>query len=251
MLVRKFFHKFCLILRKLVVLGIVKEYIEDFINLIFPDTCLVCGALLHRGENLLCLKCLYQLPRTDYCKFPQENQIIDLFAGRLRLEKATALFYFQKASAYRHLLHLLKYKNKPQIGIMLGKELGALMLDSKNFNDIDIIVPVPLHKKREKERGYNQSYMIAQGISKILKKPAFDNLFIRNEYTVTQTKMSKEERWKNVSGKFSITDIGQLTDKHVLLVDDVVTTGSTIEACGEELLKVPGLKLSLAVLAKA
>lgn len=226
------------------------EYFEDFLNLIFLDQCLVCGNLLYKYEEILCFKCLYNLPRTDYCKF-YDNPITDLFAGRIKIERATALFYFQKASEFRKLLHMLKYKNKPEIGVFLGKELGALMLNSGNFGNIDIIIPVPLHIKREKQRGYNQSYMIGLGISKIMKISLNKDLLLRNEYTTTQTKMKKEERWANVSGKFIVSDIEKLKNKHVLLVDDVVTTGSTLIACGEELLKIPGLRLSIAVLAKA
>ncbi|HOZ29502.1 MAG TPA: phosphoribosyltransferase family protein [Bacteroidales bacterium] len=226
------------------------QYIEDFWFLFFPHTCEACGTALYKNEGPVCFKCLFELPRTDYCSDP-ENPIIQLFTGRIKIEKATALFTFHKGSRFRKLLHSLKYKNKPEIGILLGKELGAEMLKSKNFVGIDYIIPVPLHTNRLKQRGYNQSEMIGQGISSVTKIPLLVGSLIRNVETVTQTKMTKEERWNNVSGKFSITDPELIENKHVLLVDDVLTTGSTIEACGEVLLTVDGLKLSIAVLAKA
>ena len=190
------------------------------------------------------------LPRTDYC-YDDDNFIVQLFTGRIKIEKATALFTFQKGSKFRKLLHSLKYRGKSEIGILLGKELAAEMLSSKNYSDIDYIIPVPLHPKRQKQRGYNQSEMIGVGMSKVLKIPMLTEVLIRNLETVTQTKMTKDERWKNVSGKFIISDGEILKNKHVLLVDDVVTTGSTLEACGEVLLTIEGLKLSIAVLAKA
>lgn len=225
-------------------------YLEDFWFLLYPHTCEACGAALNKNENPVCFTCLYELPRTDFCKFP-DNPVTNLFTGRIKIERGTALFTFHKGSRFRKLLHSLKYKNKPEIGVLLGKELGAEMLKSKNFGDIDFIIPVPLHPKRKKQRGYNQSEMIGEGISKVTKIPMVVENLVRAVETTTQTKMTKEERWKNVSGKFVINDPEQLANKHVLLVDDVVTTGATIEACGEILLEVKGLKLSIAVLAQA
>ena len=225
-------------------------YLEDFWFLFFPHVCESCGAALNKNEPPICFKCLYDLPRTDYCKDP-DNPIANLFAGRIKVENAFALFHFYKGSRFRKLLHSLKYKSKPEIGVVLGKELGAAMRSSGNFKDIDFVIPVPLHPKRQKQRGYNQSEMIAQGISVVTDIPMLTNVLVRNVETVTQTKMSREERWKNVSGKFVIHDQDIIINKHVLLVDDVVTTGSTIEACGEVLLTVKGLKLSIGVLAEA
>lgn len=226
------------------------QYYRDFIFLFFPNSCEACRTPLHFNEETICVKCLYELPRTDFC-YDNENFIMNLFSGRLKLEKATALFSFHKGSRFRKLLHNLKYKSKPEIGLILGKELGAEMLESGNYSDIDAIIPVPLHEKRLKERGYNQSEEIGKGISVVTKIPMHTDVFYRAEYTKTQTKMTRDERWKNVSGKFTIKNIEKIENKHILLVDDVVTTGSTLEACGEVLLKVKGLKLSIAVLANA
>ena len=226
------------------------EYLSDFWFLLFPKNCEACGRALSRGEEVLCFECLYELPRTHFCH-ESDNPVMQLFEGRIRLERATALFFFQKGSKFRKLLHSLKYNHKPEIGVVLGKELGAEMLSSGNFSDIDYIVPVPLHPNREKKRGYNQSERIAAGISAIMGKPVLTGVLVRSDDTKTQTKMNKEERWQNVSGKFKLTDTGTLKGCHVLLVDDVVTTGATTEACGSVLLSVEGLRLSIAVLARA
>ena len=226
------------------------EYLTDFWFLLFPKNCEACGRALSRGEEVICFDCLYELPRTHFCK-EIDNPIMQLFAGRIRLERATALFYFQKGSKFRKLLHSLKYRHKPEIGVLLGKELGAEMLSSGNFSDIDYIIPVPLHPNRQKKRGYNQSERIAAGISSVTKVPVLVDVLLRNTDTQTQTKMNREERWQNLSGKFVVADNERLKGKHVLLVDDVVTTGATTESCGEALLSVDGLRLSIAVLARA
>ena len=226
------------------------EYLSDFWFLLFPKNCEACGRALSRGEDVLCFDCLYELPRTNFCK-ELDNPVRQLFEGRIKLERATALFSFQKGSRFRKLLHSLKYHHKPEIGMLLGKELGAEMLSSGNFSDIDYIIPVPLHPNREKKRGYNQSERIASGISAVTKIPVLTGVLVRNIDTKTQTKMNKDERWQNVSGKFVLTDSEILKGKHVLLVDDVVTTGATTESCGTVLLSVEGLRLSIAVLAKA
>ncbi|MDD4148866.1 MAG: ComF family protein [Bacteroidales bacterium] len=226
------------------------EYIEDFWFLIFPYVCESCGVALGKNEPPVCFKCLYELPRTDYC-LNQENPIVDLFIGRIKLEKATALFHYYKGSRFKKLLHGLKYKNKPEIGILLGKELGAAMVSSGNFKDVDYIIPVPLHPNRQKQRGYNQSEMIGEGIAAVTGIPMLTDVLLRSVETVTQTKMTRDDRWKNVSGKFIIKNENLIQNKHLLLIDDVVTTGSTLEACGETLLNVDGVKLSIAVLAEA
>ena len=226
------------------------EYLSDFWFLLFPKNCEACGRALTRGEDVLCFDCLYELPRTHYCR-ELDNPVSQLFEGRMKVERATALFFFQKGSRFRKLLHSLKYNHKPEIGVFLGKELGAEMLSSGNFSDIDYIIPVPLHPNRAKKRGYNQSERIASGISAVMGIPVLTDALIRNDDTKTQTKMNKDERWQNVSGKFSLVDANRLKGCHVLLVDDVLTTGATTEACGAILLSVEGLKISVAVLARA
>jgi ComF family protein len=164
---------------------------------------------------------------------------------------ATALFYFNKGSRYRKLLHKLKYKHKPEIGVFLGRELGVSIKGSEYFAKVEGIVPVPLHSSRIKTRGYNQSERIAKGLSEVTGWKIYNNLILRTKATETQTKKSKEERWKNVSGKFALNNPDIAKGKHLILVDDVVTTGATLEACAAELLKIEELKLYIGVLAKA
>jgi ComF family protein len=225
------------------------QYLQDFFFIIYPRSCECCSNPLVHNENILCSKCLVEMPRSVYFD-NEKNPILTLLAGRVPIKSAISLFSFTKDSNYRKLLHKLKYKNKPEIGILLGEELGAEMKKHEIFSQIDFIVPVPLHSRRQKWRGYNQSEKIADGISNITKIPVLTNNFIRNKETTTQTRKSKEERWQNVSGKFLIKDKDVLKNKHILIVDDVLTTGATIEACAEELLKIENLSLSIAVLAK-
>ncbi len=228
----------------------IKKWLGDFVYLFYPDVCEICRKSLVTGEKIICLKCMADMPFTTY-HTNYENPVSQLFWGKVRVEMATALFYFAKGSRYRKLLHRLKYSNKPEIGVLLGRELGARINESPYFTAIDFIVPVPLHTSRLKQRGYNQSAMIGQGISEVTGIPLFDGAIVRTEATQTQTRKTREERWKNVSGKFAVPDVHSLENKHVLLVDDVITTGSTLEAVAETLLQVAGLKLSVAVLAKA
>jgi ComF family protein len=225
------------------------EYFSDLVFLIFPAHCEACGNVLFKNEEIVCIKCLYELPRTNY-SYDKENPILNLLAGRLYLTSATALYSFHKDSKFRKLLHKLKYNHRPEIGVILGKDLASEMKQSGNFDDIDFIVPVPLHPKRKKWRGYNQSEEIAKGIAEVLNIAISADNFIRNVETTTQTQKTKDERWQNVAGKFKIVDENIFVGKHLLLVDDVLTTGATLEACGEMLLKIAGVRLSIGVLAK-
>jgi ComF family protein len=179
----------------------------------------------------------------------EENEITDIFAGRLNLQAACALFYYHSGSKYHRLLHDLKYKSKKEIGVELGRLLGYNIKESPFFDQIDFIVPVPLHPKKKLLRGYNQSMCIAKGISEITGIPADDNTLIRNVNTETQTKKSRIERWENVSNIFELKS-DKFKNKHLLIVDDVITTGSTIEACAIKL-QEQNSKISVASLAVA
>ncbi len=224
--------------------------ISDFLNLFYPQVCEACGNALVKNERFLCTKCIVELPYTHYHKI-EDNPIEQLFWGRVIVENATALFRFQKKSKYQKLIHKLKYQGRKEIGFELGKYMGAEINLSKRFNNIDFIVPVPLHKKRYKERGYNQSEWIAKGISEITKIPISTDNFIRSVATETQTKKSKFERWKNVQSIFQIENKVEFESKHLLIIDDVVTTGATLESCADKLLEIDGVKISIAVIAVA
>lgn len=225
------------------------QYLNDFFNLFFPDLCIVCNSHLITQEDLICTKCLYNLPKTNYHK-EIDNPVSQLFWGRTKIEYATGFFTFSKGSKYQGMMHKFKYHGNKEIGYVLGKSFGNQLINSV-FNRIDIIIPVPLHKSKLKKRGYNQSEWIAKGLSETMQIPLDIKSFIRSVATETQTRKSRFERWKNVENIFRITDYNALKDMHILLVDDVVTTGSTLEACANAILEIKDTKVSIATLAVA
>ncbi|MES2274392.1 MAG: phosphoribosyltransferase family protein [Bacteroidota bacterium] len=227
-----------------------RRYLADFVSLLFPELCHACGDSLVAHEDLICTGCLYNLPYTNFHKQP-DNIVARQFWGKIKLDAAYALLYFTKGGKVQHLMHSLKYKNTPLIGNKLGSIAGAQLLQAAHLNDIDAVIPVPLHKSRLRKRGYNQSACFAEGVAQALvTKVVIDNL-VRTKATATQTHKTRFERAVNMLYVFAIANPAQLTNKHVLLVDDVVTTGSTLEACAAALLTVPGLKLSIATIAYA
>lgn len=228
----------------------IKQYWNDFISLAYPHNCSGCGIDLANINQLLCWSCINALPLTDFEK--KENNLVEnLFIGRIKIKKATSLLYFGKDSLTQQLIHQIKYKNNKSLGIELGKMMGQIMLSSHRYNDIDVIVPLPLNKKKETLRGYNQAAILSLGIGEILQKPVESVAIIRTKFTETQTKKSRVQRWKNVEEVFELNNTAALENKNVLLVDDVVTTGATLEACGHALLKANGIQLSFATLAFA
>jgi len=226
------------------------ELIKDFVNLFFPRNCSACGKSLLKNEEVICTQCLYHLPRTNY-HLQKENPISQLFWGKANIENATAFYFFNKGSIFQKLIHKLKYQGQQDIGIALGSYLGSAMLDSPLYKDIDVIIPVPLHLKRQKKRGYNQSECIAKGIAKHLPSIVDTKSLYRTKATETQTKKSRMERWENVDSIFAVRKNHNLSNKHILLVDDVITTGATLEACAESLLKIENVKVSIAAIAVA
>jgi len=222
---------------------------DDFLQFFFPDLCVACKQILNRQEKVLCTHCLYHMPRTEFHKDP-ENPVSQLFWGRVKIEHASSFFYFNKGSAYQPLIHKLKYSGRSDIGLEMGKAYGAELRRSV-FAQADMIIPVPLHPKKLKIRGYNQSEMIAKGLSMSLNLPISTEILIRSESTETQTRKSRFERFSNVEGKFLLSDEDLLEGKHVILADDVVTTGSTLESCAIAVLRVNGTKVSILTLAVA
>jgi ComF family protein len=222
---------------------------DDFLQFFFPDLCVACGQILNKQEKVLCAQCLYHIPRTDFHKDP-ENQVSQLFWGRVKIEYAAAFFYFNKGSAYQPLIHKLKYGGRRDIGTEMGKLFGSELRNSV-FAEADVIIPVPLHPKKIKIRGYNQSEMIANGLSRSLNLPVNTNSLIRSESTETQTRKSRFDRFINVEGKFIISNSQDLEGKHIIIADDVVTTGSTLEACAIAVLEIRGTKVSILTLAVA
>lgn len=225
---------------------LVKTYINSFFELFFPNTCEACSKRLSVGESVICTDCLYNLPRTKNHEYT-ENSTEELFRGLIPIDYATSFFYFNKGSSYRKLIHDLKYKGKKHLAVSLGEHFGAEIKDSL-FAAVDLLVPVPLHPLKKLKRGFNQSEQIILGMAATMDKSYdFKNL-VRTVNTETQTKKNLSERRENVNSVFHVKNPGDFEGKHLLLVDDVVTTGSTLAACAEEILKVPGTKVSVATL---
>ena len=224
--------------------------IDDFINLMFPNLCVVCGIHLQKNEHQLCLSCLHDIPRTNY-HLIVDNPIERKFWGKVPIHRATSYFFFQKGSSFQKLLHILKYQGNKEIGELLGKYAAMDLLDSPDFASVDLIIPVPLHPQKYRLRGYNQSEWIGKGISDILNKPVNTTSLQRIRENTTQTQKSVYERYENTEGIFQLCNKTELEGKHVLLIDDVLTTGSTLEACIVALLDAPGIKISVFTLAVA
>lgn len=227
----------------------ITNYLNDFFNLFFPNICVACNSHLINQETLICTKCLYNLPKTKF-HLDIDNPVAKLFWGRTKIEYATAFFYFTKGSKYQDMMHKFKYHNAKEIGYVLGKYFGSSIKESV-FTEVDSIIPVPLHKSKLQKRGYNQSEWIGKGLAEALGKPLDVVSLQRKIATETQTRKSRYERFKNVDKIFQIENPKQILGKHILLVDDVVTTGSTLEACANAILEVEGVKVSIATLAVA
>lgn len=220
----------------------------DFIGLFFPRICYSCNNTLLQHEEVLCTFCLYQLPKTNF-HLEEENHVFKNFWGRANISHATALYYFQKGSKVQHLIHQLKYKGKQEIGFYLGKTYGQDLLQSDFYKDVDIVIPVPLHPRKKRKRGYNQSESFAMGLASSMKISCDTKTLVRTTASQTQTKKSRFKRWENVKEIFAVKNIQHLQNKHILLVDDVITTGATIEACANKLFEIPGIKISVAAIA--
>jgi ComF family protein len=221
---------------------------DDLISLLFPRICYGCGNHLLRNEDIICTDCYISIPRTNFHKV-RDNPVAQLFWGRCLIEKAAAFSFYTRGSRIRKLLHNLKYNGIKEIGPEMGRIYAHSLRDSGFFVDIDMIVPVPLHPSKQRKRGFNQSEYISSGISEVAGLPVDLKSLRRISASDTQTKRSRYERWMNVEGIFEVSDQEVFRGKHVLLVDDVITTGSTIESCAMELLKIEDCKVSVVALA--
>jgi ComF family protein len=228
----------------------VKMVWDDFLSLIYPNLCFCCGEVLVKQENIICTSCVVGLPRTNF-HMEEGNPVEQLFWGRVPIEKATSYFIFQKGSRYRKLLHQLKYKGFRSVGVEMGQRFGAELISSGYFDDIDVLVPVPLHPKKQRKRGYNQSLAIAEGLAFSLGKQIDSTNLYRTSHTESQTRKGRFERWQNVNALFDVRNLETFEHRHILLIDDVVTTGSTLEACAYAVRKSKGAKVSVATLAFA
>lgn len=221
-----------------------KKIFLNFLNLFFPSLCLVCQTKLGHSEEHLCIGCLSLLPKTNY-HLQTDNRLESFFAGRFPFKRIGAYAYFVKEGSIQHIVHELKYRHNPKVGHFIGLLCGENIKESDFVSDIDVIVPVPLHPKRQKERGYNQAEEICKGMSHALDIPVDNSSLIRTINNPSQAKSSRFERWDNVEGIFALKNKDNFANKHILLVDDVITTGSTIEACAKELSKATNCTVSV------
>ena len=208
---------------------------NDFFNLIFPKLCCACNTTLLKNEKVICVNCVLTLPKTNF-HLDKENPVNKVFWGRVQVEMATSFYLFSKKSRVQHLLHQLKYKGGKYVGTVVGELLGNDLKKAKYFKGIDFVIPVPLHKNKLKKRGYNQSEWIAKGVAEAMNISINPTTLFRKEDSQTQTRKSRYKRWENVGEIFGIAT-NELEGKKVLLIDDVVTTGATIEACAQVLIK--------------
>ena len=225
------------------------QIFDDIFSLLYPRVCLACGKNIRAHEEAICLTCQFKMPKTNFHE-DRENPFTERFWGRVRLNCGSAFFYFGKGGKVQQLIHNLKYSNKPEIGVRVGKLYGKVLSKSLFFRQADMIVPVPLHPLKQRMRGYNQSSVFAQGLSESMDIPWVKALR-RTEMTETQTKKDRIARFNNVKDAFEVTDPKFLEGKHILLVDDVITTGATIEACAHKILEIPGTKVSVVTIAFA
>ena len=226
----------------------ITQPLKDLLSLIFPETCAICGEGLHKNEANICTICLFKLPKTNFHQ-QSDNIVSKLFWGRVEIHSAASFLHFQKGGGVQKLVHSLKYKGQKEVGITIGKQYGYDLKKSTLFTGIDLIVSIPLHKTRLRSRGYNQSEYFAKGLSEVLQVPENSTALKRNISAETQTRKSRFNRWKNVATAFEVGETAIINGKHILVVDDVVTTGATLEAATIALLKAGAAKVSIATIA--
>ena len=220
---------------------------NDFLNLIYPNVCIICDEKLVFGEKQFCARCLSDFPKTGINNL-KDNPVARVFWGRVDVTGAYSLLYFFKGSKYQALLHKIKYKGETELGITMGRMIGSELLKLK-AGHIDYIIPVPLHKRRLRSRGYNQSELIAKGVAEEMKLVVINDGLIRQIFNPSQTRKGRLERWENVDGIFIANHCNMLNERHILLIDDVITTGATLEACITALYKEINCKISVCSLA--
>lgn len=220
----------------------------DFLNLFYPNHCASCNEHLSNNENSICTYCLHDLPYSYYSN-KRFNPIESIFFGKIPLKSATALFLFEKQSRIQHIVHELKYRNNEKIGELLAELLASELTKKIDYTTVDYIIPVPIHPKKLKTRGYNQLTKLGEKLSKRLNITFQENLLSKKHSSETQTKKNKLNRWKNAQESFELIDNTFLENKTILLIDDVITTGATLEACANELLKTKNLTLHIATIA--
>lgn len=229
---------------------LLKRYLSDLASLFFAQTCVGCDTSLVNGERLICTNCWYHLPHT-HAHGDNRNSSARQLWGRVRVEAVASYWYFRDASRVKRIIHHLKYRNRPEIGTTIGIRYGAVLADTPPFNQAEIIVPVPLHPKKLRVRGYNQSAFFANGLAQAMKLPVAEHCIARRRATESQTHKNRYERYENMRKTFETIDADTIANRHVLLVDDVLTTGATLEACANALLESGATSVSAVTIAKA
>ncbi len=220
------------------------KIINEINNILLPQVCFGCNAQLFRGERVLCTVCRHEMPLTDH-NFLEENSVDRIFYGRIPIKKAASFVFFSKNGIVKNLLHWLKYKNQEQIGAFFGDWCGSLLEEDENLKKVDVVVPVPLHRKKLKKRGYNQVALFAQKIAFSIEAEYREDLLVKIHNTKTQTKKDRQLRLENSKEAFQLNPKSEASFKHVLLVDDVITTGATIESCAKVLLQLKNVHVSV------
>ena len=215
------------------------------LQVIFPSSCVCCGNILVVGEKMICVNCLTQLDKTYYSSMP-DNPAERQLTGRIPFEAATATYHFRKGNTVRSVVHAMKFHTCPELCIPMGRLMALDLMSSGRFDDIDLLVPVPLHWFRRMQRGYNQSELLCRGISETMHRPIESHALIRHHYTPKQSQLKGTQRTENVKGAFRVKHPERLEGKHILLVDDVLTTGATLVACADALQSVEGIRISVA-----
>jgi ComF family protein len=231
-------------------IGTLKTWSNDLLQFFYPHLCAGCGNDLPNLNDSVCINCYTSLPETGFAPY-SNNPVEKIFYGRLPVVAAMSSYYFTKQSALQNIIHALKYNGNQEAGLQLGKWMALHLLQSNRFNTIDYLIPMPLFPDKLKKRGFNQAAVLCRGISELTGIPVNEEWVVRKRYTDTQTKKGRNARWTNVEGSFEITSAESVNGKHLLLVDDVITTGATMEACGASVLQSTNIHLSIAALAWA
>ncbi|MFD2941152.1 ComF family protein [Flavobacterium notoginsengisoli] len=224
--------------------------INYLINLFFPKVCSGCRVLLLQNETVFCTSCRHEMPLTQYHLDPK-NEAVKKFYGKVEIQFASAFLYFNKKGMVQELIHNLKYKGHQEIGTVLGNWYAEDLKKLKTETPFEIVIPVPLHPKKFRERGYNQVSTFGKALSEGLRIPYNDSVLYRKKYSKTQSKKNLLGRSENIENIFDAVLTEEIQNKHFLIVDDVLTTGATLEACSRALLKIPGAKISIICIAMA